>query len=250
MIKDSKRTGVGIRFSTLTFPALFGLLACCMSSATVAQLQVSETVINMDASQDQHSLELTNQGSTPLNVQVDLREVIRPNGSGHDDELTAPVPEGVLRVEPANLTLDAHETASFVIHHAPRQLATDAVYRVLVTPSQTQQQGMNIHLNYHLLLFVRPQQAVAKVGLKRRNNKLAMINYGNSNVRLTSLSLCDESIDVCESLPDQRLYSKQRWPLIVPASFNIEHTTLYTAQRFGKQQRSIRYRTPSKKANQ
>jgi len=40
-------------------------------------------------------------------------------------------------VEPAEITIGALETGSFVLHHAPRELSTDAVYRVMVTPSFT-----------------------------------------------------------------------------------------------------------------
>jgi len=81
--------------------------------------------------------------------------------------------------------------------------------------------------------------------MKRRNNQLAMINYGNSNVRLTALTVCDESIDVCHSLPDRRLYSKQHWPVKLPAAFNVDHTTVYTAQQFVKKRRTMRYRSPT-----
>lgn len=200
------------------------------TTEAAAQLKVSESVIDMDSNQTHHTLDLSNLGQGPIQISIDLLQVIEPASSHNDNETTTPAPEDVLRIEPASATVLPGDVLSVVIHHKSRSVVDDEIYRLLLTPSvvSTKTAAMNILLSYDLMLMIRPVGAQADIRLRHTHEGIALINHGKTNAMLTSMQLCDELTEICHHLPPTRMYSKQHLPIDVPDAFALEHGVLKT----------------------
>ncbi len=228
----------------MVIPAL-GLLLLQAAQSASAQLLLNESVIEMDANQARGSIQMSNTGSTPIQVSIDLQEVLAPGTFGPLDEVTIPVQPSILQIEPNHFELPPNDKVTVAIHHSVRALQDDEAYRLLIQPTTTSQHsGMNILLNYDLMLLVRPADSEPKVRLIKTHEGVAFENQGTTNALLTKLQVCDESKNVCQSLPSQRLYAEQHWPIVLPEEFDIHHTQIKTHQRQRGQYKSIDYRIP------
>ena len=226
--------------------ALVVLASLIAWQPAAAQLKVSESVIEMQANEQETTIQMSNSGSEPLTVSLDLTRVLNAGTFEPTDEVTQPVAPSVMSIAPNNFKIAPNQTVSVHVRRALHHLDTDEIFRVRVTPSFAQpQSGMNIRLSYDLLLMVRPQNSQPDIQLTQTNNDIALINHGNSNALLSSMAVCDELLGVCESLRNIRLYTHQVLPLAIPTTFNLNHTVVKTTQTHRAQNRRVNYRLPT-----
>jgi len=232
-----------------------------MSQPLFAQLWVQDSVINMGSLEQSRAIELSNSSNQPLRVQINLTEVLNPESNRDDTETTAPVSSALISLETSSLIIPPMANAKVVIQNTSRLIDQEEVYRLSIKPQYSApdaqpidrdvraNSGMNILLNYSLLLFVKPQDATARVRLHRHDKTLSLVNNGNSNVKMKSIAICDASTEACQTLPTKRLYAKQRWILSVPLGFDFEHTFVQTVQSHEDGFRKIHYTVPTASAN-
>jgi len=230
---------------------LLAVSLLALSSSVSAQLRVSDSIVNMTAEQQRSTIELTNTGASSLTVQLELHRVIDPGTVIGGDEVTQAAIDAPVRLNESQLEIGPGQSRSVIVHQSPRSLEHDDVYRLHVKPAiPAHSNGMNIVLNYNLLLFVRPLNADSRVRLNRRHDELTLSNDGNSNAQLSSLLVCDESSNECQPLPTQRLYANQQWQVPVPSHFDVETTVIYGLHSFIEERRRTRFRAPTLTASQ
>ena len=226
--------------------AALAVVALCSWQPASAQLKVSDSIIEMSASESQTTLQMSNTGAQPMQVSITLNAVVAPGLSGPSNEVTKPVSAEIMRIEPSDFEIPPNQSITVNVHRSANQLNEDEIYRMLVKPSsKLPQNGMNIHLSYDLLLMVRPDNSLPVIKLKTTNDGIALVNQGNSNALLSTLQMCDELIGSCESLPNLRLYTRQIFPLPVPEAFNLQHTVIKTTQTYRSHGDQIDYRVPT-----
>lgn len=222
--------------------ALAASTLLCLSGGAAAQLKVSESVIEMDSNQTRTNLVLSNLGGSAVQVSINLQQVMEPGSSYPINEVTTPAHAAVLTLEPSLADIPPGQSLSVEIKHTARKLTDDEVYRVLVTPTQTQAAtdvngdtntragGMNIVLNYDLLLLIRPEHSTPDIRVSQTSDGIKLVNQGSTNTLLKSVQLCDESTGACHQLPAMRLYAKQHMDLTFPVDYTLEHTVVKTQQ--------------------
>ena len=221
-------------------------VAFCVWQTAVAQLKVSESVIELHASDEITTIELSNTGKDSIQVTMDLNAVLAPGIVENGKEDIRPANAEILRIEPNAFEIAPNTSQTVTVHHTARNLIEDEIYRLRVTPELKQpQNGMNIRLSYDLLLMIRPDVSVPKIRLRTSNDNLSFVNIGNSNALLSSIQVCDELVGDCQSLPSSRLYTKQILPLTIPTQFNINHTVIKTVQSHLDQRNEINYHVPT-----
>jgi len=201
----------------------------CLAAPAHAQLRISESVIEMHASDSLRQVDFHNDGEQAVHVTLELQRVVSPATSNPFNEHTIPADADVLTITPSLLHIPAKQSVKALVRRAVTQLDTDEVYRLQVKPMR-KPNASPIVLNYDMLLLVRPNKASPSVFLKRTPSGLSLVNVGNSNALMSSMQLCDQSIDACEALSAQRLYAKQRWSIPVPEHFNVDHLILHAEQ--------------------
>lgn len=207
-----------------------------------AQLVINEPVIEMHAGDASEKVEFRNTGDTTLFVTLDLQQVISPATSNPVNERTVPAEAKGISVNPQMLEIPAHQSAYAQVQRAVNEIDTDEVYRLRVKPVRSEASS-SIVLNYDLLLLVRPEKASPSISLKRTSSGVALVNLGNSNALMSSMQLCDQSIDACHSLSTQRLYANERWSVPVPKHYDMNHLVLRAEQAHHNTTQSIEYRT-------
>jgi len=79
------------------------------SSPVMAQLKVSQTVIDITSSEKRASLELINTGDTALSVEVSIEEVFEPTGQFAMDDVTLPVQDAIIKLSRQSFEIPANE---------------------------------------------------------------------------------------------------------------------------------------------
>lgn len=215
--------------------------ALWVTSSAHAQLAINEPVIEMRAADASEKVEFRNTGDTTIVVTLDLQQVISPATSNPVNERTVPAEASGVSINPRVLEIPAHQSAYAQVLRELIDLDTEQVYRLRVKPVRSATTS-SIVLNYDLLLLVRPEKASPSISLKRTSSGVALVNLGNSNALMSSMQLCDQSIDACHSLSAQRLYANERWSVPVPKHFDIDHLVLHAEQAHHNTTQSIEYR--------
>lgn len=229
-----------------TAAAFVGAVALWMWQPANAQLKVSDSVIEMRASDQSTTIEMSNTGSAPLQVSIDLSAVLAPGILGPSNEITHAAQSESMHIEPNNFEILPNQIMSVKVHRTARDLDSDEIFRMRVTPTSKQSQsGMNIRLSYDLLVMVRPDKSSPDIRLSKTYDEIALVNFGNSNALLSSMQMCDELIGHCQSLPNLRLHTRQILPLPIPPEFDLNHTVIKTVQTHRTQAEQINYRLPT-----
>jgi len=228
------------RFPRLVMALVVAALSV-FAPAAYAQLLINEPVIDMRSDERLRAVEFRNTGDTAVRVSLDLEHVVSPATSNPYNEYTVPADQNGVIVTPQVLVIPSQGTAQATVQRSLKDLDTDEVYRLKVKPIR-EPSSSPIVLNYDLLLLVRPQKASASISLKRTASGIALINRGNSNALMSSMQLCDLSIDDCQALSTQRLYANERWTVPVPEHFDVDHLVLRAEQIHQSSSQRIEYR--------
>lgn len=226
-----------MQLSYTTSPTNFSWIAIAIAlmalsggvPSAYAQLLIDNPVIEMRTDEGLRSIALRNTGGAAVQVTLELEQVLSPATAKPYDEYTVPANRNGVKITPQTLEIPSHGSAEALVQRTLKELTTDEVYRLKVKPVRVPDSSP-IVLNYDLLLLVRPKQAAPSISLKRTSMGMALVNQGNSNALLSSMQLCDLSIDDCQTLSTQRLYANERWIIPVPKHFDTEHLVLHAEQ--------------------
>jgi len=180
-----------------------------LSGMVNAQLRFDEAVIEMKATDSVRYVDFHNTSNTPLTIQLEIQRVVTPEFSDLQTEQTLPVNTDVVSITPKVLEIPGKKSK----------------IKPVRGPNSSP-----IVVNYDLLLLVRPTHPQPQVTFQKTPSGVSLINKGNSNVLLSSVQLCDVSIDVCNALPSRRLYAQQRWSIPSPEHFNSDALQLHAQQ--------------------
>jgi len=217
--------------STLTRMVIAYTLAAALFTAAPAQaqLRISESVIEMYADESLRFVDFHNDGEHAIQMTLELQRVVSPATSSPLNQPTVLANAENLTITPRLLRIPAKQSVKALVQRAVTNLDTDDVYRLQVKPVRGPG-ASPIVLNYDLLVLVRPKKASPNISLKQTSSGVALVNVGNSNALMSSMQLCDQSINVCQPLSTQRLYANQSWSVPVPERFNVKHLVLYAEQ--------------------
>ena len=166
-------------------------------SAIASGLQVSPTLLSLQARQAADGLWLSNTGDSPLHAQV---RVYRWTQEGGEEQL---VPSRDLVISPPMLALDAgrKQLVRVIRVSAPPQGASETAYRVILDELPTHDakaRGLQFVLRYSVPVFVEP--AAAKPGpaqlqwsLEQVDGKavLSIRNTGGMHAQIVELGYTD-----------------------------------------------------------
>lgn len=230
---------------------IVGAAACALAllgwNSAAAQLTVSESVIELQASEQQSTIQVSNTGAAPVRVSISLQAVPAPGDLGPAHEVTVPVLPEIMRIEPNHFEIQPKQSIDVNVHRAARDLKRDEVYRMHIKPDlNASRGGSNIRLSYDLLVMVRPDSSSPEIQITKTPAGFALVNQGNSNALLSSMQMCDELNVSCHSLPTVRMYAQQVLPLPVPEEIDSNYIVIKTTQSHREKRSQINYRMPYK----
>jgi hypothetical protein len=170
-----------------------------------AQLAIDRLWVDLEsASTSRSDLVVRNESLDKYYVTVSVTEVTAP-GTAEEKRVAIPDPEALgLLVTPTRLILEPNQMRAIRIVSLNKNIATDRVYRVNVTPqvgevtaagAAPENRGLAIKLlaAFDVLVTVRPSQKKLNLAADRLGDFLNLSSTGNSNILLLDGAICPVS---------------------------------------------------------
>ncbi len=185
-------------------PLLFFFLFLLPTAAN-AQLAIDRLWVDMDDGRaGRADLVVRNESPDVYYVTVTASEIVAP-GTAEEERKVLTDPEALgLLVTPNRLVLRPDEMRAIRVVSLNRDLATDRVYRVNVTPQigelsladeSAENRGIALKLlaAFDVLVTVRPEDSASSLSAQRLGNTMRLSNAGNTNLLLLQGSVCPAS---------------------------------------------------------
>ena len=200
------------------------------AAPVAADMVLSDIIVDLQApGQMRHDVEVWNNGTDPLFVEVEAQRVVDPAGDETKREVLDDPRKAGLLASPKRLAIgpDERKRVRLVARAVPTD--EDLVYRVAFVPkenttSTTQQLAFKVLVGYEVLVLVRPPNARPELVVRRDGAKLHFENRGRSSVLLRKLEACAPGPvaagddEACEELPGNRLYAGEVWDVELPTN--------------------------------
>ena len=224
---------------SLAIAVTIGSLDLLGPSAARADLVLSQLVVDLAPGDHSRSdIEVLNNGKDRTFVAIDPREIVAA-GTPSQRTRTDPDPEKLgLLVSPARMILEPGQMRVLRIASiSPSD--RERVYRVTVRPVlgklTSQSSGLKVLVGYDMLVIVRPSELKPHVSGIRSGDSLTLKNDGNVSVELVGGRACQPSSNLCDNLPEARLYAGAEKTVKLPLGRRAEYklkmgTKLLTVQ--------------------
>ncbi|MCR9095359.1 MAG: hypothetical protein NXI30_14155 [bacterium] len=200
-----------------------------VAAPAAADMVLSDIIVDLQApGQMRHDVEVWNNGSDTLFVEVEAQRVIDPAGDETKREVLDDPRKAGLLASPKRLAVGPDERKR--VRLVARQVPTDEdlVYRVAFVPKEnttktTEQLAFKVLVGYEVLVLIRPPNARPELVVSRDGRKLHFENNGRSSVLLRKLEACAPGPvaagvdETCQELPGNRLYAREIWDVDLPS---------------------------------
>lgn len=172
------------------------------ASSAHAQLAIDRLWVDLESSGLSRSdLVVRNESLDKYYVTVSVSEVTAP-GTADEKRISIPDPEALgLLVTPNRLILEPNQMRAIRVVSLNKNITTDRVYRVNVTPqvgevtaagAAPENRGLAIKLlaAFDVLVTVRPNQKTLSLIAQRQGDFLNLSSKGNSNILLLDGAIC------------------------------------------------------------
>lgn len=207
-----------------------GFALALLAAPAAADMILSDIIVDLQAPGPmRHDVEVWNNGTETLFVEVEAQRVIDPAGDETKREVLDDPREAGLLAAPKRLAIgpDERKRVRLVAREVPTE--ADLVYRVAFVPkenttSTTQQLAFKVLVGYEVLVLIRPPNARPELVVDRDGQKLRFANEGRSSVLLRKLEACAAGPlapgegEACEELPGNRLYAGEVWDVDLPTN--------------------------------
>ncbi len=202
----------------------------------LAQISVSEMVVDILPDQPLHDLIVGNVGDEIAYVQVEVIEILNPGTPEQTFVEGMNANEAGLLTTPNRLVLNPGDRALVRIAPITRPTGSDRVYWVRVRPVvgalESQESVIHVLFGYDVLTIVRPEQVNVAYSVERKGNRIHAVNTGNTMVELAYGEQCDAVGENCVSAPGKRLYAGLDWSAELPADGPVRYTLTVVNETF------------------
>lgn len=219
----------------------FGLLALIPMSSAVAELAVSQLIVELRPAESRAAdIEIYNDSEERAYVSIDPREIVDA-GLEQERPLLSPDPEKLgLLVSPRRLVIEPNQRRRLRLAAIGSVPSRERVYRVTVKPVAGDvtgtQSGLKLLVGYDLLVLVRPSSPKADIDVRREGQLLTIVNRGNASIELAEGKQCDRGGTDCRQLPNKRLYASASWtqdlPRATPGEYRVRSGDGWSTMKF------------------
>jgi len=202
-----------------------GLLLWAFASTTAANMAVDRNILLFEPGEpDSHDVTVTNQGSEPLFIDVQVLEVRNPGSEAETREPVVRDENLPLLVSPEKMALAPGQQRLLRVVNLSGNDAGERVFRITLkpipAPARAERSGIRVLVAYQLLVIASPSDPRPDLLSRRDGGRLTFENRGNSNVLLHSGRQCppDKSAEEteCALFRGTRLYPGNVWSVETP----------------------------------
>ena len=229
---------------------LMAMLIASVSLAYASHINVQPLLTSMKPSQHYVDLYVKNVGNDRAYVTVKVSRVFNP---GMPDQKVTPLkddPYGIgLIASPSKLIIPPGQIRHVrLLYIQNKPIKQDQVFYIVTSPAEGQlmqvaeakegdkaatkvaKSGLQVILAYKTKLFVRPEDARAKIVSQRDGKQLILKNEGNTNVYLGKFKQCEGK--QCTQLPAlaYRLYAGNTEKITLPKAQPVTFTQVLDDQ--------------------
>jgi len=212
------------------------ILVCVSGRPALAQISVSEMVVDILPERPLHDLVVGNVGTEIAYVQIDVIEILDPGTPEQSFIEGQNANAAGLLTTPSRLVLNPGDRALVRIAPITRLTDRDRVYWVRVRPVvgalESQESVIHVLFGYDVLTIVRPELVNIAYTVERVGNRIHAVNNGNTMVELGYGEQCDAQGENCISAPGKRLYAGLDWSAELPVNGPVQYTVTVVDESF------------------
>jgi len=216
--------------------AILLAVGCLAARPALAQISVSEMVIDILPDRPLHDLIVGNVGDEVAYVQIDIIEIVDPGTPEQTFVEGMDTAQAGLLATPNRLVLNAGERAVVRIAPVSRLENRDRVYWVRVKPVvgaiEADQSVIHVLFGYDVLTIVRPPELVLDYIVERTGTTIRAVNNGNTMVELAYGKQCASEEADCVNAPGKRLYAGLDWSAQLPIDGPVQYTVTVVDESF------------------